>query len=172
MALNAKLKKRLWMPKWRCGFEHQAKRWCDNSKCQPKTMALKAEMKMWLWTPKRMRWWLMNSRLKKWYNNPECWTRTMALNTKLRRNGGSERQTKNNSYECQAETMTLNAKLKRDDSECRIREWMVALNAKNTRKWWRGKYAPVQHATTTLNPLERSEIDSMSLEWCSTTESV
>ena len=36
---------------------------------------------------------------------------TMALNTKLRRNGGSECQTKNNSYECQAETTTLNAKL-------------------------------------------------------------
>ena len=35
----------------------------------------------------------------------------MAMNAKLRRDGGSERQTESNSYECQARTMALNAKL-------------------------------------------------------------
>ena len=60
----------------------------------------------------------------------------MALNAKLRRNGGSERQTKNNSHERQVETMVVNAndnyecQAEKDNSKRCNREDIVALNTR------------------------------------------
>ena len=146
--LNVKLKMWwwwLWMPKLKSdndGFK------CQNQKCNNDGF-------------ERQNW--------KLYNDPECRTTNMAPNTKLRRNGGFERQTKNNSMNAKQKQrlwtlmITMNVKMRKTtlnvvNEKTRWlwkpswkgvtlnavnRECMVVLNARIARKWWRGGYAPV-----------------------------
>ena len=123
----------LWTPKLRKDGGSEHPNW-------EKMVALntQTEKRWWLWTPKLRRWrWLWTS---KWKCDFERQTEDMALNAKIRRNGGSEHQTKNSNYECWTEITALNAKMKmrlwtpklRRDSGSKRQtvNMMMALNAK------------------------------------------
>ena len=110
----------LWTLKWRQIMALNAKMKCGFERWN-KDVTLNSEMRMWLWTPK-------------WEWGSEHQNVTTALNAKLRRNGGSKRQTKSNSYECWAKTTTLNAKLNWIIVNVKLR--MTTLNVVIKKTWW------------------------------------
>ena len=128
--LNAKLKPWLWMPNWRCDYEHQTENVALNTKLR-RTILNVITKNIWqLWTSSYKEIAALNAITKKgrWFWTPN-WKEMVTLNIqiekrwwlwtpKLRRDSGSESQTV------------------KDDFERRNWEDMATLNAITNKGWW------------------------------------
>ena len=143
MALNAKTKLGLWTPKWRTndGSERQTGNY--GSERQTETMTLNAKLKKRLWTPNRRRIMALNAKPRQWLWTPnwksgsECQAESTTLNSELKRWLWTPNR-KNVALKAKLNRIPMNVKLRRNDSKCRNREWHGGSERRTAREWWGG----------------------------------
>ena len=133
VALNTKLKTRLWTPRWQRDSERQD----DDT-------TLNVRMYMWLWMSSWKGMMALNAQTKKiWWLWTPSWDMMVALNAEI-------------------ENMTLNVKLRSDDGSER-RNWeatMMALNAKIEKVMMRALNVEIKNAMMVAHECRNWKCDS------------